>query len=298
MSVAATARRADEVLTEIERIVVGKRSVEAHLDCGARRWARPARGSSRPRQDLDRTVVRDGSRSRLHTRAVHPGSAAGRLARLNGLRHVHRPVRVPTGPVFTNLLLADEINRTPPKTQAALLEAMAEGQVSVDGQTRPLPTPFMVLATDNRSSTGHLSPPEAQRDRFALRLRLGYLDEAGETEMLQRRLDRRSAPRNSPRLSTRPKPRPCAGRRTGRCPRRRGALCGRLGRRLPQPPAGGGRDQPAPSWTWCRWRARAMLAGRDYVIPEDVKHWRQPATAFTGSACVPKCGSARFTATT
>ena len=99
------------------------------------------------------------------------------------------------GPVFTNLLLADEINRTPPKTQAALLEAMAEGQVSVDGETHLLAQPFVVLATDNPIEYEGTYPlPEAQLDRFTARVRLGYLDHDGETEMVRRRLDRGSAP--------------------------------------------------------------------------------------------------------
>ncbi len=95
------------------------------------------------------------------------------------------------GPVFTQLLLADEINRTPPKTQAALLEAMGEGQVSMDGVTRPLPQPFVVLATDNPIEyEGTYELPEAQLDRFLMRLRLGYLTTGDEVTMLQRRLDR------------------------------------------------------------------------------------------------------------
>ena len=99
------------------------------------------------------------------------------------------------GPVFTNLLLADEINRTPPKTQAALLEAMGEAQVSADGQTYPLTQPFVVLATDNPIEYEGTYPlPEAQLDRFIARVRLGYLDLEGETEMARRRLSRGSAP--------------------------------------------------------------------------------------------------------
>jgi MoxR-like ATPase len=95
------------------------------------------------------------------------------------------------GPVFTNLLLADEINRTPPKTQAALLEAMGEGQVSVDGETRRLPQPFVVLATDNPIEyEGTYELPEAQLDRFLMRLRLGYLRPDEEVAMVRRRLDR------------------------------------------------------------------------------------------------------------
>ena len=93
------------------------------------------------------------------------------------------------GPVFTQLLLADEINRTPPKTQAALLEAMAEEQVSSDGETRPLPQPFVVLATDNPIEyEGTYALPEAQLDRFLLRVSLGYLSLDDEQELLARRL--------------------------------------------------------------------------------------------------------------
>jgi MoxR-like ATPase len=95
------------------------------------------------------------------------------------------------GPVFTNLLLADEINRTPPKTQAALLEAMGEHQVTVDGRTHQLPDPYIVLATDNPIEYEGTYPlPEAQLDRFCMRLGIGYLPEANEVQMLRRRLDR------------------------------------------------------------------------------------------------------------
>jgi MoxR-like ATPase len=98
------------------------------------------------------------------------------------------------GPVFTQLLLADEINRTPPKTQAALLEAMGEGQVSMDGETRQLPQPFVVLATDNPIEyEGTYELPEAQLDRFLIRLRLGYLSSQDEVTMLTRRIDRKTA---------------------------------------------------------------------------------------------------------
>ena len=99
------------------------------------------------------------------------------------------------GPIFTNLLLGDEINRTPPKTQAALLEAMAEQQVSIDGVTHRLPEPFLVLATDNPIEYEGTYPlPEAQLDRFAIRLELKYLSEQEEQTMLRRRLERGSVP--------------------------------------------------------------------------------------------------------
>lgn len=91
------------------------------------------------------------------------------------------------GPVFTNLLLADEINRTPPKTQASLLEAMEERQVSVDGTPMPLPDPFMVIATQNPVEYEGTYPlPEAQLDRFLLKLELPLPPRAAEIEMLRR----------------------------------------------------------------------------------------------------------------
>ena len=96
------------------------------------------------------------------------------------------------GPIFTNLLLSDEINRAPPKTQAALLEAMQERQVTVDGTSRPLERPFLVLATQNPIEYEGTYPlPEAQLDRFLLRTGFGYPSEQAETEMLVRRIERR-----------------------------------------------------------------------------------------------------------
>ncbi|MGD9057268.1 MAG: MoxR family ATPase [Desulfobacterales bacterium] len=89
------------------------------------------------------------------------------------------------GPVFTNVLLADEINRASPRTQSALLEAMAESQVSIDGQLRPLEEPFFVIATQNPVETSGTYPlPEAQMDRFALRFSLGYVPLEEEMEVL------------------------------------------------------------------------------------------------------------------
>lgn len=96
------------------------------------------------------------------------------------------------GPLFAGLLLADEINRTPPKTQAALLEAMQERQVTVEGQTFPLPRPFHVLATANPVEYEGTYPlPEAQLDRFLARIGFGYPDADEELDVLRRRLDRR-----------------------------------------------------------------------------------------------------------
>jgi len=95
------------------------------------------------------------------------------------------------GPVFTNILLADEINRAPPKTQAALLEAMQERQTTLDGKTHPLTDPFIVIATQNPIEYERVYPlPEAQLDRFLVRLQLGYPNRADEVEILRRRMQR------------------------------------------------------------------------------------------------------------
>lgn len=95
------------------------------------------------------------------------------------------------GPVFANVVLADEINRAPPKTQAALLEAMSEDQVTVDGETYALPSPFFVIATQNPiEQEGTFRLPEAQRDRFVVKTEMGYPDKDGTRLLLDRRADR------------------------------------------------------------------------------------------------------------
>ena len=91
------------------------------------------------------------------------------------------------GPIFTQILLADEINRAPAKTQSALLEAMEERQVSIEGDTQPLPEPFMVIATQNPVEMDGTYPlPEAQLDRFMFKIKVGYLPHAEEVEVLRR----------------------------------------------------------------------------------------------------------------
>jgi MoxR-like ATPase len=98
-----------------------------------------------------------------------------------------RAFRFIKGPLFANIVLADEINRTPPKTQSALLEAMQEHQVTVGGQTFPLPQPFFVLATQNPiEQEGTYPLPEAQLDRFMMKIHVGYPSEADEIAIAKR----------------------------------------------------------------------------------------------------------------
>jgi len=105
-----------------------------------------------------------------------------------------RSMRFVPGPVFTQVLLADELNRAPSKTQSALLEAMEERRVSIDGETRELPAPFFVIATQNPLDQVGVSPlPESQLDRFMMRLSLGFPDAEAELELLRRGDQRREA---------------------------------------------------------------------------------------------------------
>jgi MoxR-like ATPase len=187
-----TAQRCAAVLDEVERAVVGYRRALEMVMIGILAGGHvlledlPGLGKTLIARSFARALGLDFARIQF-TPDLLPSDVVGApLYDQRTGQMVFRP-----GPVFTQLLLADEINRTPPKTQAALLEAMGEGQVSMDGETRPLPQPFVVLATDNPIEyEGTYELPEAQLDRFLIRLRLGYLQVADEVAMLRRRLDR------------------------------------------------------------------------------------------------------------
>ncbi|MEZ4317031.1 MAG: MoxR family ATPase [Myxococcota bacterium] len=124
-----------------------------------------------------------GTFSRIQfTSDLLPGDITG----TNVLDPVNGGMAFRPGPLFANVVLADEINRTTPKTQSALFEAMEEGQVTVDGVCRPLPTPFLVVATQNPyDHHGTYALPESQLDRFLLRLSMGYPDRESEREVLR-----------------------------------------------------------------------------------------------------------------
>jgi MoxR-like ATPase len=191
---APTTTHATAVLDEIERVVVGKRSaltlILTTVLAGGHVLIEdlPGLGKTLIARSFAAALGLDFTRVQF-TPDLLPADLLG--STIYDMQSGHFEFR--PGPIFTNLLLADEINRTPPKTQAALLEAMAEGQVSIDGATHPLPRPFIVLATDNPIEYEGTYPlPEAQLDRFAVRLELRYLSESDEVAMLRRRLDRGS----------------------------------------------------------------------------------------------------------
>ncbi|MET0227668.1 MAG: MoxR family ATPase [Actinomycetes bacterium] len=186
------------------------------------------------------------------------------------------------GPVFTNLLLGDEINRSPPKTQAALLEAMQERQVTTDGVTRPLERPFLVVATQNPIEFEGTYPlPEAQLDRFLLRLSVGYPSAEAEWRMLERRLERAADEVELVPVAT------LADVLAMQRAIEQVHVASSIGRYIvelvsatrtsPRVQVG---SSPRGSLALLKVaRAKAALAGRDFVTPEDVKAVAVPTLA-------------------
>ncbi|MEE5118697.1 AAA family ATPase [Pseudomonas alliivorans] len=177
------------------------------------------------------------------------------------------------GPIFAELVLADEINRATPKSQSALLEAMEEGQVSIEGATRLLPDPFFVIATQNPfSSGGTFALPESQLDRFLMRISMGYPARAAEKALLLGESRRELLPRLQPILDHAMLGQLQAEARQVRAS---DALVDYVLRLVDatrsQPQFAYGLSPRASLAILAAARAWAMLAGRDYVIPEDVQ---------------------------
>jgi MoxR-like ATPase len=205
-----------------------------------------------------------------------PSDLTGNMV-LRGGELVFRP-----GPVFTGVLLADEINRTPPKTQAALLEAMQERQVSVDGSPRPLPDPFLVVATQNPIEYEGTYPlPEAQLDRFLFKVEVGYPDEADERRVLRLQHDGiRPAGLDSvrPVVSTRELEELRSATRTTRATDEVMDYVLALVRATRSLPAVElGASPRAAVHLLAAAKAQARLAGRDFVTPDDVALVARPA---------------------
>jgi MoxR-like ATPase len=204
-----------------------------------------------------------------------PSDLTGTTA-LRGGELLFRP-----GPVFTNVLLADEINRTPPKTQAALLEAMQESQVSIDGETHPLRAPFLVLATQNPIEYEGTYPlPEAQLDRFLFKLEIGYLPEAEEIAVL-RLAHRGVAPPSLDSIAAVVRPDELEALRqdvdaTTVSDEVAGFVVAlvRMTRELPAVELGA--SPRAAVHLLAAARALARLAGRDFVTPDDVVDAARP----------------------
>jgi MoxR-like ATPase len=186
------------------------------------------------------------------------------------------------GPIFTNLLLSDEINRAPPKTQAALLEAMQERQVTIEGQTHRLELPFLVIATQNPIEFEGTYPlPEAQLDRFLLRTAFGYPSRDGEVDVLARRIERESDDVELRAVVDRETLLEMQGaiERVHVAPSVQ-AYCVDLVAATRESHSTAVGASPRGSLALLKLaRARAALQGRDYVLPDDVKAVAVPALA-------------------
>jgi MoxR-like ATPase len=282
-TVADTARLCERILGEVEQVIVGKREAIQTVLLGVLASGHiliedlPGLGKTLLARTFATVLGLQFTRVQF-TPDMLPADLTGAMVLdLATGEPSFRP-----GPVFTGLLLADEINRTPPKTQAALLEAMAEGQVSVDGVTRPLPSPFVVLATDNPIEYEGTYPlPEAQLDRFIARVSLGYLDPEGEAEMVRRRLARGSASPVPSQLTD------AAGLLAMReslesvqlHPDLLAYVVALIAATRAHPQVTVGASPRGTLAVVQLARGHAVLAGRDFVTPEDIKAVAVPALA-------------------
>ena len=275
IDVTEATRLAGRVLDEVERAVVGKRGpltlVLAGILAGGHVLLEdfPGLGKTLAARSFAQALGLRFTRAQF-TPDLLPADLTGSY--IYDQKHgnfVFRP-----GPLFTGLLLADEINRTPPKTQSALLEAMQERQITVEGQTHRLDAPFHVLATANPVEYEGTYPlPEAQLDRFLLRVGFGYPSAAEEWDVVRRRLDRRQeeilldAVTDAQGLLA-----VQAALETVEVDRSVGAYCVRLveATRSHGDVLTGSSPRGSLALVLTA-RAHAVIQGRDYVVPEDVK---------------------------
>ncbi|MEU4315288.1 MoxR family ATPase [Nocardia sp. NPDC024068] len=283
MPLDATVQRTEAVLREVSRVVVGKREelqlIMIAILSGGHVLIEdlPGLGKTLIARSFAAALGLDFTRVQFTPDLLPADLLGSTIYDMSTGRFTFR-----RGPVFTHMLLADEVNRTPPKTQAALLEAMAEGQVSIDGETFPLPQPFVVLATDNPIEYEGTYPlPEAQLDRFAIQLRLGYLSELDETEMIRRRLERGSV---QPRVNQVIDAKGLLEMRhavefVSVHPDVVGYVVALASATRAHAQVEVGASPRSELDLVQMARARALLNGRDYVVPEDVKALAVPAMA-------------------
>ena len=275
MKIVAVAERAREVVATLGRIVVGKDDVLERILAGIL-----ANGHVLVEDypGLAKTLIARllaqaldlGFRRIQFTPDLLPSDITGSfLYDQREARFEFRP-----GPVFTNLLLADEINRATPKTQAALLEAMQEAQVTIEGQSFPLQQPFLVIATQNPIELEGTYPlPEAQLDRFLLRVGVGYPEEAAEREILRIRRARRTDAATVPTIVTRAELLAMQGALedvfVSDALERYIVALAQATRSDPRVALGA---SPRGSLAVLKLaRAEAAIRGRDFVLPDDVK---------------------------
>jgi len=280
---AEVAARAVGILDEVERAVVGKRSA---LELALCALLADGHVLIEDYPGLAKTLIArsfatvTGARfSRVQfTPDLMPSDVTG--ASIYNKRTSEFEFR--PGPVFTNVLLADEINRAPPKTQAALLEAMQERQVTTEDRTRPLERPFLVMATQNPIEYEGTYPlPEAQLDRFLVRMRVGYPSPEDEWAILARRLERREdeadlrpvIDRDELIALQRSVEDVHVSEAVGRY------MVGLVAATRDSPSVQVGASPRGALAVMKLSRVRALLDGRDFVVPDDVKAVAVPALA-------------------
>ncbi|BCY17404.1 ATPase [Leptolinea sp. HRD-7] len=284
MTIERVAALSVQIVEEVEKAVIGKRDVlekmvAAFLSSGGHILLEDYPG-------LAKTLIANSFASALgmqfkriqFTPDLLPGDiTGGYVFESDKNRFVLRK-----GPIFTNILLADEINRASPKTQSALLEAMQEYQVTMEGETQELPDPFMVIATQNPIEyEGTFPLPEAQLDRFMVKLSIGYPTPDEEDEILKRRADRKAdvVPLNSvitPEIFLQMRA-AVENIHVDADVRRYMVNLVDRSRAYRQVAVG---VSPRGSLALLKLsRAWAAIHGRDYVIPDDVKQFIQPALA-------------------
>jgi MoxR-like ATPase len=275
LTIAEVSALAGQVLDEVNRAVVGKRDalvlVLAAVLAGGHVLIEdlPGLGKTLAARSFAQTLGLRFTRAQF-TPDLLPADLTGSfIYNQRTTEFEFRP-----GPLFTGLLLADEINRTPPKTQSALLEAMQERQITVEGQTFPLEAPFHVIATSNPVEYEGTYPlPEAQLDRFLMRVSFGYPTRDQEWGVLSRRLDRRQeeqrldAVTDSTELLAMQ-----AAVETVDVEETVGRYCVELAAATrAHPHALMGASPRGALALMLTARAYAVIGGRDYVVPEDVK---------------------------
>jgi MoxR-like ATPase len=268
-------RLAGRVLDEVERAVVGKRGpltlVLAGILAGGHVLLEdfPGLGKTLAARSFAQVLGLRFTRAQFTPDLLPADLTGSYIYDQKQAEFVFRP-----GPLFTGLLLADEINRTPPKTQSALLEAMQERQVTVEGQTHLLEAPFHVLATANPVEYEGTYPlPEAQLDRFLMRVGFGYPSAAEEWDVVRRRLDRRQEEILLDRVTDAPGLLALqAALETVEVDRGVGDYCVRL---VEATRSHGdvliGSSPRGSLALVLTARAHAVIQGRDFVVPEDVK---------------------------
>jgi MoxR-like ATPase len=278
--IAKVSELSKQVVAEVERAVVGKRDllemIMAAVLAGGHVLLEdyPGLGKTLIARSFASALGLDFKRIQF-TPDLLPGDITGGYI----FNRTRNKFELRQGPVFTNILLADEINRASPKTQSALLEAMQEGQVTMEGESLKLPDPFLVLATQNPIEyEGTFPLPEAQLDRFMLKLTVGYPSLEEEKEILQRRHQRKQDELSLRQIT---KPRQILEMRAALETVHVDAdLEGYISElvhatRADRRVAVGA--SPRGSLAFLKMaRAHAVLAGRDYILPDDVKHFAVP----------------------